>query len=227
MGLLPRSWRVLVVVGVILGASAAVQTGVPQQPAEEKLVLPQPEKSAGMSLNEALARRRSVRAFSARPLTQQELGQLLWAAQGITSNDGKRTAPSAGARYPLELYVATPAGLFHYLPAGHQLERRVAGDIRPALSRAAGGQSSVAEAGAVFVIAAASQRTAQRYGPERSPRFVQLEAGHVAQNLLLQAVALGLAGVPVGAADDAQVRSVVQLPQGEDAVYMVVIGHPR
>jgi len=218
----------LIAVGLILGKGGAqVKTAAAQAQVENLLTLPPPQKSAGMSLTEAMARRRSVREFSPRALTREQLGQLLWAAQGITSREGMRTAPSAGALYPIEIYVATANGLHHYQPRGHKLEPRASTDVRPALSRAALGQSFIAQAAAVFVIAADYQRTARKYGPDRTPRYVHLEAGHVAQNLLLQATALGLGGVPVGAFIDEEVRSVVSLPPAEQAVYMVVVGYAR
>jgi len=180
-----------------------------------------------MSLTQALATRRSVREYSSRQLTQAQLGQLLWAAQGETSSDHKRTAPSAGALYPLELYVVLPSGLFHYQPRAHALERRTATDLRRAITRAAYGQDAVAGAAAIFIVAADFQRTARKYGSERAPRYVHLEAGHAAQNLLLQAVALGLGAVPIGAFDDEQARKAMSLPAGEQVVYMIAAGYPR
>jgi len=218
----------LIAFGLILGdGGAQVKPAAAQARVEDQLKLPQPQKSAGMSLTEAMARRRSVREFAARALTREQLGQLLWAAQGITSDDGKRSAPSAGALYPLEIYVATAEGLHHYQPRGHKLEPRTSADVRPALARAALGQSFIAQAAAVFIIAADYQRTARKYGPDRSPRYVHIEAGHAAQNLLLQATALGLAGVPVGAFIDEAVRSIVSLPPTEQAVYLIVVGYSR
>jgi SagB-type dehydrogenase family enzyme len=193
----------------------------------ERIVLPSPIRSGHMSLEEALARRRSVRDFSAKPLPDQELSQLLWAAQGITHPDGLRTAPSAGALYPLELYVANAAGFYAYDPQHHELRRRSEADLRPALSRAALEQKFVHEAPAVFVITAVYARTAQQYGQDRSPRYVHMEAGHAAQNLLLQAVALGLGAVPVGAFHDAQVRKVLALPPEEQPLYLIATGHAR
>jgi len=220
----------IAILALILGHGwgiAQMTIAAVQQETEEEVSLPRPARAGGMSLAETLARRRSVRDFSKRSLTSEQLGQLLWAAQGISSADGRRTAPSAGALYPLEIYVATVAGLHHYQPRGHKLQRRSRADLRPALSRAALGQSAVSEAAAVFVIAAEVQRTAQKYGAARSSRYVQLEAGHAAQNLLLQAVALGLGGVPIGAFQDGEVRRVLQLPESEDPVYVLAIGYPR
>jgi SagB-type dehydrogenase family enzyme len=192
-----------------------------------EIPLPAPAHTSKVSLEEALYRRRSVREFSARPLTEQQIGQLLWAAQGITSSDGLRTAPSAGALYGLEIYVATSAGFYHYAPEGHQLERRSEEDLRPALRRAALDQESILGAAAVFVIAAVYARIAAKYGKERGVRYAHLEAGHAAQNLLLQAVALGLGGVSVGAFRDEQVQNVLSLPADQSPLYLIPIGVPR
>lgn len=193
----------------------------------EKVTLPPPAQRGRMSVEEALARRRSVREFSAKPLSYQQLGQLCWAAQGITQRDGRRTAPSAGALYPLELYVVTASGFFHYEPAQHELRVLDRRDLQRDMHRAALSQDSVREAAAVFVITGNYARTAGKYGSARSPRYVHLEAGHAAENLLLEAVALGLGAVPVGAFDDAQVQKVLSLPGAEEPLYLIPVGHPR
>lgn len=189
--------------------------------------LPRPQLKGQMPMEQALSKRRSVREFKNTALTEQELSQLLWAAQGITSREGLRTAPSAGALYPLEVYVATAQGLYHYDPRQHVLEQRLASDLRPALFRAALEQEAVRDAPTVFVFAAVYERTARKYGATRSPRYVHMEVGHAAQNLLLEAVALGLGGVPVGAFDDSAVQKALGLPPEEKPVYLVPVGHPR
>jgi len=189
--------------------------------------LPPPRRESRVSLEATLAKRRSVREFADRPLTPAELSQLLWAAQGVTNDEGDRTSPSAGATFPLETWVATADGLFHYDPARHALERTGDEDLRPALCREALGQQCVADAPAVFVLAAVAARTEKRYGPARTPRYVAMEAGHAAQNLLLQAVALGLGGVPVGAFEDARVGRVLGLPAGQRPLYLLPVGVPR
>jgi SagB-type dehydrogenase family enzyme len=180
-----------------------------------------------MSLEEALARRRSIRELSGEPLTIAEIGQLLWAAQGVTDAQGRRTAPSAGALYPLELYAVTPQGVFHYLPAQHAIQAVRDGDLRPRLRSAAFDQAPIGDAPLVVVVAGVTARTAAKYGTERARRYVDLEAGHAAQNLLLEAVALGLGGVPIGAFDDAAVSAVVGLGSGEEPLYLLAVGHPR
>lgn len=174
-----------------------------------------------------LAQRRSVREFSDQQLTLEELGQLLWAAQGITHPAGYRTAPSAGALYPLEVYVITGEGIYHYEPEGHLLFLHKRGDFRPSLHRAALQQSPVLRALAVFLIAAVYDRTEAKYGKERSPRYVHLEAGHAAENLLLQAVALDLGAVPIGAFIDDEVQEVLSLPEDHQPLYLIPVGHPR
>lgn len=154
-----------------------------------------------------------------------QLSQLLWACQGITHTAGLRTAPSAGALYPLEVYVATAEAVYHYVPQGHKLQLLRRGDVRPALSKAAVGQAPPAQAPLVFVITAVYQRTAQKYG-ERASLYVHLEAGHAAQNILLQAVALGLGGVPIGAFYEDQVRAALGLPADHEPLYIIPVGHP-
>ena len=184
-----------------------------------------PQSGGGLSLRQALAARRSVREFASTALRWDQIGQLLWAAQGITHDEDKRTAPSAGATYPLELYVATADGLFRYRPDRHEVARVTARDVRRGVQRAAGGQDAI-NAPAVFVFAAVPARTAARYG-DRAMRYVQIETGHAAQNLLLEAVALGLGAVPVGAFSDADLHQVLGLPSDQVVVYIVPVGHTR
>jgi SagB-type dehydrogenase family enzyme len=191
----------------------------------EHVELPDPDTQGGGSLAEAMATRRSVRAYSTEPLSLAEIGQLLWAAQGITSDVGQRTAPSAGGTYPLEAYLVTADGVFRYLPHEHHLERLAQGDQRPELSQAALSQAWVEEAAAVFVLAAVYERTEQRYG-DRAQRYVEIEVGHAAQNLLLQATALGLGAVPVGAFHDDEVMQVLELPCDHRPLYVIPVGHP-
>jgi SagB-type dehydrogenase family enzyme len=189
--------------------------------------LPEPRGLNQISLEEALRQRRSIRAFSSAPLTLEEIGQLLWAAQGITEKqEGLRTAPSAGALYPLEMYVVMEWGIYHYLPHQHELTRTRENDLRREIWRAALRQESVREAPVVFVIAAVSERTTWKYG-ERGWRYVYMEAGHVAQNLLLQATALGLGAVSIGAFHDEKVEKFLKLPANQRALYILPVGRPR
>jgi len=219
------------IVGMILCACMSTPTPLSStlesDSAPAVIELPPPRQVGDLSLEEALTQRRSVREFSDTPLTADELGQLLWAAQGITSTAGQRTAPSAGALYPLEIYVVTDEGVYHYEPQDHRLVSQVQGDQRSELHAAALRQAAVLNAPAVVVIAAIYERTAQKYGAERSPRYVHLEAGHAAQNLLLQAVALNLGAVPVGAFEDKKVQEALGLPSDQQPLYLIPVGHPR
>ncbi|HET9601422.1 MAG TPA: SagB/ThcOx family dehydrogenase [Acidimicrobiales bacterium] len=191
----------------------------------EVTALPTPRTTGAMSLEEAIAQRRSGREFRSDLLPLWLLGQLLWAAQGITGPGGKRAAPSAGALYPLELYVVEPAAILHYLPAGHRVERRSDVDRRPELEAAAFGQDFVGSAPVVVVIVAVVERTRRRYGAVAAD-LVNREAGHAAQNLLLEATAHGLAAVPVGGLDPRAVEVALALPPGHEAVYMIPVGYP-
>jgi SagB-type dehydrogenase family enzyme len=185
--------------------------------------LPSPAQKGKMSLEETLKNRKSVRNFSATPLTKEELSQLLWAAQGTTRNWGARTAPSAGALFPLEVYVVLKEGVFHYSSREHRLARSLEQDVRNQLAYAALGQDCVQKAPAIFVIAAVYERTARKYG-NRAERYVKMEAGHAGQNLLLQAVSLGLEAVPIGAFQDEKVKQVLNLPSNHEPLYLIPVG---
>jgi SagB-type dehydrogenase family enzyme len=193
----------------------------------DELKLPPPARRGQLSLEEALARRRSHRAFTGKPLTTEMLSQLLWAAAGITDREGYRTAPSAGALYPLEIYLATAAGFYHYEPRGHRLMTRLERDVRRDIYRAALEQDAVVDAPAVLVVTAVYARTAAKYGGARAERYVHLEAGHAAQNVLLQAVSLDLGAVPIGAFHDDRLLRALDLPRDHHPVYLIPVGHPR
>jgi SagB-type dehydrogenase family enzyme len=225
------SWHLGLVAFLMSGllVLGGCQAGRPRPPAAlsgEGMALPSPRLQSGVSLEETLSRRRSVRDYTEKPLTWDMIGQLLWAVQGITSDWGGRTAPSAGALYPLEAYVATAEGMYHYLPQGHRVEMVSSSDVRQALLGPALMQSWVREAPAVFVIAAIYERTERKYG-SRAERYVELEAGHACQNLLLQAVALDLGAVPVGAFHDDQVQTALGLAADHKPLYLVPVGHPQ
>jgi SagB-type dehydrogenase family enzyme len=186
--------------------------------------LPAPELKGAVSVGEALAKRESVRQFSTAPLAPQQLSQLLWAAQGVTRKWGGRTAPSAGALYPLEVYLATRDGLFHYVPSGHRLMQISDKNPLPVIAAAALGQSAVLEAPAVFVICAVYERTSGKYR-DRAERYVKIEVGHAAQNILLQAFAMGLGAVPIGAFDDRMIQQSLQLHPDRQPLYIIPVGH--
>jgi SagB-type dehydrogenase family enzyme len=172
-----------------------------------------------------MAKRSSVRDFRQRSLTTEEIAQILWSAGGQTRLWGGRTVPSAGALYPLEIDVATPDGVFRYLPEQHQLQPRSTGNLIPKLTAAALHQDCVARAPAVVVISAVHERTKRRYG-SRADRYVHMEAGHSAQNIHLQAVALGLGSVAVGAFNDNEVHRVLGLGEDEKPLYLIPVGEP-
>lgn len=192
--------------------------------------LPDPALRGNMSLEEAISKRRSVREYKDSPLTLTELGQLLWAAQGITlPSRGLRSAPSAGATYPLEVYVSVreggviglPAGIYHYEPNYHSISLVKGGDFSLELYRASLNQEWVREAPICIIIAADFSRTMARYGA-RGERYVYMEAGHAGQNIYLQATALGLGTVAVGAFYDEQVKSIIGC--AEDPIYIFPVG---
>jgi SagB-type dehydrogenase family enzyme len=192
--------------------------------------LPLPDTVGSITVEQALWHRRSVRVFSDQSLTVKQVGQLLWAAQGLNRGSTRRTAPSAGATYPMELYVVASRveglkpGLYHYRFDGHALERKRAGDIREDLAAAALNQRSIAAAPVVLVLAADYGRTAKRYG-ERTSRYVHMEAGHVGENVHLQCEALGLGTVMIGAFDDGRVKKLLGIQ--EEPLYIVPVGKKR
>jgi len=188
--------------------------------------LPEPNRDGTISLEKAIAGRRSWRDFSSKSLTLEQIGQLVWAAQGKDSKSGYRTTPSAGATYPLELFVVSGDGIFHYLLDEHSLETLTDQDIRAKLASAAWGQEFIESAPLTLVFAASFAKTTKRYG-QRGIRYVYMEAGHAAQNVHLQAESLGLGSVAVGAFDDASVSKVLSLPDYLEPVYMVVVGFYR
>ena len=192
----------------------------------EIITLSKPNQSGSMPLEEAIAARRSRRDFLPKPLSLEQIGQLAWAAQGQDAHSSYRTAPSAGATYPLELFVVTSDGLFQYLPAKHSLEKLADQDLRAALASAGWGQGFIEAAPLTLVFAAQFPRTTKRYG-QRGIRYVYMEAGHAAQNVHLQAEALGLGSVAVGAFDDTSVSKVLSLPDYLEPIYLVVVGYCR
>lgn len=193
----------------------------------EIVTLPDPLKDGEMSLEEAFQRRRTVREFSEEPLAMEVVSQLLWSAQGITHDGHRRTAPSAGATYPLELYLVNGDGIFQHVTSDHTLLLTIEGDHRRDLHDASLEQEFILEAPVTLLFTAVFARTEQRYGSTRSPRYIHMEVGHAAQNVLLQAAALDLGAVPIGAFDDERVSQVMNLPADHVPLYMISIGHPR
>ncbi len=188
--------------------------------------LPNPSTGGGMPLAEALAKRRTCRAFADRPLSIEQVSQLCWAAQGITQTQkGLRTAPSAGALYPLTVYVLDRKGVFEYEPKPHVLRRLASEDVRRKPENGPLSQASVRSAPVCLVVVMDVSRLTPRFKGHEE-RYSLLEAGHVAQNILLQATALGLAGTPVGGADESKVRVGMNLPDRLRPVYLLPVGYP-
>ncbi len=184
------------------------------------------------TLEELLRRRQSVREYSGEPLTKEEVMKLLWAGQGITRPPRFRTAPSAGALYPLELYVVVgnvaglKPGIYKYDPAANDIRLVKEGDVRRSLATAALSQPWVEQGAIDIIIAAVYQRTKAKYG-ERGERYVHIEVGHAAQNICLQGTALGLGLVTVGAFDDAGVAKIVGLANDEAPLYIIPVGKTK
>lgn len=238
---------VLIIVQVILLTGACIDAGPDMRSnteqntrhdmelkPDELITLPAPKTTGKTSVEEALFSRRSVRTYTKEPITQDDLSRLLWAAQGVTSGaegvDELRTAPSAGALYPLEVYVVAgnvegvPDGVYHYLPREHALQKVCDGDLRGNLSECALHQSQITDAAIDIVFTAAFERTTAKYG-DRGVRYVYMEAGHAAQNVYLQAEALDLGVCAIGAFHDANVAELLALPEGEVPIYILSIGN--
>jgi SagB-type dehydrogenase family enzyme len=199
---------------------------------EMKKKLPLPRYHSNVSLEESLVKRRSVRDFSGEALTLEEVSQLLWAAQGITASWGGRTAPSAGALYPLEVYAVVgnvrdlAAGVYRYDPKGHEVVLIAEGDVRSNLAGAALGQTSVKDGAINLVFTAVHSRTTRKYG-DRGIRYIYMEIGHAAQNVCLQATAMHLGAVPIGAFHDQDVIRILVLPKDEEPLYIIPVGKQR
>jgi SagB-type dehydrogenase family enzyme len=236
---MPRLLRyvlsVAVVAGVLIALRLLLQTPEEQEVAmsprgAESVALPEPRTNSETSVEGALSRRRSVREYSDDPLTLSEVGQLLWAAQGITGDNQRyRAAPSAGALYPLELYVAAKKvedlapGVYRYRPDSHALVPVIEGDVGAALARAALGQEWIEDGAIVLTFAAVYERTTQKYGA-RGRQYVHMELGHAAQNVYLQAEALDLGTVAIGAFDEGEVRRVTGMANDEVPLYLMPVG---
>ena len=185
--------------------------------------LTEPRLTGSVSFEEALARRRSVRQFVSQPLSSSQISQLAWAGQGITEPQrGLRTAPSAGALYPIELYFATPEGVSVYQPQGHSLQQILDQDVRGVLA-ATSTQGSVA--GCDIIVAGSVRKLTTQFRRD-ARKYMLLEAGHVAQNIQLQAVCLGLGSVTVGGFDISGVRKICRLPRELEPIYIICVGYP-
>ena len=200
---------------------------------ETQIKLPSPELKGKLSLEQAISKRRSVRRFKNEPLTLSQLSQLLWSAQGTTGTGGERAVPSAGATYPLEVFIIVGEqginelnpGLYHYDSGNHSLNLHQTGDLRQKMAEAALGQTAISRCPVDMVVCAVHPRTAYRYG-KRGERYVHMEVGHVGQNVALQAVALDLGTVMVGAFEDEEVIKALKLEAQMKPLYIIPIGKP-
>ena len=194
-----------------------------------KTVLPKPKMESNTSVEKALKNRRSVRNFKEEALSMDEVSQILWSAQGISDGRSKRTAPSAGSTYPLELYIVVKnvtglePGLYRFVPKGHTLQKILEGDINSDLKETTSKQSFVEVAPINLVFTAIYERTAGRYG-DKAKRYVHMEVGHAAQNVYLQVESLGLGTVVVGAFDEDKVKELLGLPNNEVPLYIMPVG---
>jgi len=193
--------------------------------------LPKPKRESDVSLEETLHSRRSIRDFRDRAISLEEVSQLLWAGQGVTEENGKRATPSAGATYPLEVYIVAnnvegvEEGVYLFHPEKHNLSKILEGDVSEKLASAALGQDFIAQAPVNIVITGVYERTVSRYG-ERGERYVHMEAGHASQNIYLQCESLNLGTVTVGAFGNEEVIEVLKLNEEEEPLYIMPVGYP-
>ena len=221
-----HNWlRLIMVLGIMMIHPSGSQGA-------EAIKLPPPVIRGGMPLAEALKDRRTVRSFASRPLDLGQISQLLWSADGTSDSRGLRTSPSAGATYPLDLYLVVgergvkdlPAGVYHYQVAAHALTPVAPGDVRAAVARASLHQGWMAQAPVLVVITGEYRRCTARYG-ERGVRYTHMEAGNVSQNLFLAAEALGLGAGIVGAFEDQALARAAQLPPAHEPLLVMPVGY--
>jgi len=218
-------WFICIFITVVLCAEAFAEP--------QKIInLPKPLVKGKMTVEESLAARRSERTFTDKGIHINEAAQLLWAAQGVNDHRGYRTAPSAGATFPLTTYLVAgnvaglKQGVYRYLPHSHALAMVKADDVREDLARAALGQWVVERAPAVIIFCAAYAKTTGRYG-KRGEMYVHMEAGHAGQNIYLQSAALGLGTVAVGAFNEDAVAAAIACSRAETPVYIFPVGKKR
>ncbi len=196
---------------------------------EQPLALPTPALRSNISIEEALKQRRSIRQYKNEALSLQQVGQVLWAAQGLTTAAGFRTAPSAGGLYPLEIYLVSgkvqnlPDGVYHYLPEKHALELVLSGDQRSEVAKAAHEQHDIQSGAVDLIITGNYKKTSSKYG-NRGERFVHMEAGHAAENVYLQTVSLGLGTVSIGVFDELALKKALGIPREEEPLYIMPVG---
>ena len=195
------------------------------------IYLPNPAYDGGISVERSLKERRSVRRYSEEKISTADISQILWSAQGITDKTrGLRTAPSAGALYPLEIYLiageveGVPKGIYKYSPHDHSIKMTIEGDRRQKLLTCC--QPFVRKAPVIVVITGVYSRTASKYG-KRADQYVHIEAGAAGQNIYLQSESLGIGTVFVGAFIDSRLRSILSLPENESPLGIMPLGRKR
>lgn len=217
-----------------------LENNLPEKHEEKTTIeLPEPRLDSEISLEETLQKRRSIRKYSDDPLTMEEVSQILWAAYGLTKpypdgpaflRGGLKTAPSAGARYPLEIYLVAgnvtelSTGIYKYRAEDHSIFKISDGDIRKELAEAALDQPWVLEAPASLVYSAVFSRTTDTYGDRGRERYVCMDLGHSAENVYLQAVALDMGTVAIGAFSDIKVKLLINMTKEEEPIYIMPLG---
>jgi SagB-type dehydrogenase family enzyme len=207
------------IMGLLVGCGLSLSHESPgNSPMTTSIAMPEPSVTGGMPLDDALSQRRSRRDLAPGPLSLQQVSQILWAAQGITAKGRLRTAPSAGALYPIELYLVAEnvegiaPGLYHYSPQEHSLLLRAKGSLAKDVAKAALGQSALTKASAIVLITAEIGRTSGKYG-DRSDRYIAEETGAIAQNIYLQVESLGLSTVLMGAFNDEKIQDALGITE--------------
>jgi SagB-type dehydrogenase family enzyme len=207
-----------------------------EYPDKNKIELPAPELMGKMTFQEVLKKRKSIRSFSTKPLNLKQLSYVLWASTGIQRKQGNyefRTAPSAGALYPIETYLVVnnvedlEKGVYHYSIKNHLLQQLRLGDFSKDVTLAALEQSMCMQAAVVFIWTAIFFRSKWKY-KQRAYRYVYLDAGHIAQNLALSSTSIGLGSCQIGALFDDELNRIINVDgQEESAIYMSVVGYPK
>jgi SagB-type dehydrogenase family enzyme len=214
---------------LLFGITLAAMTNVHSS---DTIFLPEPRLDSAVSVEQAIKSRRSVREFSDKPLSLAEASQLLLSAQGQTGSGGLRSAPSAGALYPLVVYLVAgnvtglKAGTYQYSPDGHKLRLIKDGDSRVELANAAYRQHWIKDSAAILIFSAIAKKTTWKYG-QRGIRYIHIEVGHSAQNVFLQAQSLGIDAAVVGALDDERIKEILKLSIAEEVLYLMPVGRSR
>ncbi len=220
--------------------TAAAPPGLEDKGPTGSIKLPEPRFDGRVSVEKALKERRSVRKFADKPITLADVSQLLWAAYGVTMSKpgmpdflrgGLKTAPSAGARYPLELYLVAcnvtglPAGIYRYDPANHNLVKLAAGDFRDSLAEACLDQNWLKRAAVSIVYSAVYSRTTGKYGDRGRERYVCMDLGHSGENVYLQSVAIDMGTCAIGAFTDSMLKKLIMMTAEEEPLYVMPVGY--